>query len=288
MWFFKRLLSRRSAKNTAPASIARRAVSFAHDSSIPRHWYRGWPQVTRFFDGLSLMFPLGEKIFIESVVHFRDQIATDVALSQAVQDFVYQEASHIREHRAYNQRLAEQGAPTEMFEQLLLQRKQRTDRFPPSLNLAMTASLEHLTAILSDQVLRNPGVLAGADPRMAELWRWHAIEETEHKAVAFDVLCAVVRPPFWRYWLRCAAMFSVGLFFLFDVLYFIYHLVRSDRQQGNWREWLRLQWWLWVNPGLFTRIIPAWLFWFVPGFHPNRLDSRALLQAARQAFDKPH
>jgi len=47
-----------------------------------------------------------------------------------------------------------------------------------------------------------------------------------------------------------------------------------------------LQWWLFVHPGIFTRVLPAWLFWFVPWFHPNRIDSRAVLQTARRALEE--
>lgn len=285
MAFFKSILSRRSAADLPAQIIPRRTVRFVHDERIPRHWYRGWPHVTRFFDGLSLMFPQGEKIFIDSVVHFRARISPESPLGRAVQDFVYQEASHIREHQAYNQRLADQGAPIADLERLLSRRKKNTQRMPPKLGLALTASLEHLTAIISEQLLSNPEVLAGADPEMADLWRWHAVEETEHKAVAFDVLCAVEKNPVCRYLLRCVAMLSVAVYFAYDVMYFIYKLARSDQQGSNWRGWLRLQWWLFVNPGIFTRTLPAWLFWFVPGFHPNRIDSRETLRAANQSFD---
>ncbi|WP_163614760.1 metal-dependent hydrolase, partial [Klebsiella pneumoniae] len=55
----------------------------------------------------------------------------------------------------------------------------------PSRQLAATAALEHLTAIMADCLLSNPRWLEGADPTMARLWRWHALEETEHKAVAY-------------------------------------------------------------------------------------------------------
>ena len=47
-------------------------------------------------------------------------------------------------------------------------------------------ALEHFTAILAHQLLGNPRHLAGADPESAALWRWHAIEEIEHKGVAYD------------------------------------------------------------------------------------------------------
>lgn len=231
------------------------------------------------------MFPQGERIFIESVVHFRSRLLPGSPLDQAVQDFVYQEASHIREHQAYNQRLANQGAPIADLERLLSRRMKNTRRVSPELLLAMTASLEHLTAIISEQLLSNPEVLAGADPEMADMWRWHAVEETEHKAVAFDVLCAVAQNPVRRYVLRCVTMLGVAVCFAYDVMYFIYKLARSDQQGSHWRGWLRLQWWLLINPGLFTRTLPAWLFWFVPGFHPNRIDSREILRTARRSLD---
>nr|WP_212800525.1 metal-dependent hydrolase [Pseudomonas sp. St316] len=285
MSYLKRLLSRCSPAKSASAKIPRRTVHFALDEGIARYWYRDWPHVTRFFDGLSIMFPLGEKLFIESVVHFRQEIETDHALSTAVTAFVYQEASHIREHRRYNQRLAEQGAPIDALEKLLLRRQEVGNRFTPATRLAMTASLEHFTAILSDQLLRNPAVLKGADSRMAMLWRWHAIEETEHKAVAYDVLCLVVRHPLWRYLMRCGVMLTMTAYFAFDVMYFIYQLAAHDGQRGNWRGWLRLQWWLFVNPGPLTRAFPRWLAWFAPGFHPNHLDNGEALEAARRTLD---
>ena len=286
MSYLKRLLTRRSAAIADGADIPRRNLRFALDEQIPRYWYRGWPHVTRFFDGLSIMFPLGEKLFIESVVHFRKTIENDPALASTVDAFVYQEASHIREHRSYNQLLAAQGAPVDSLEQLLLRRQEVGTKFSPAMCLAMTASLEHLTAVLSDQLLRNPAVLKGADEKMAMLWRWHAIEETEHKAVAYDVLGVVVSNPLWRYLMRCGVMVIVTGYFAVDVMYFIYRLASSDGQRRNGREWLRLLVWLFVSPGLLTRVFPRWLAWFIPGFHPNHLDTREVLHAARQTLDE--
>lgn len=286
MSYLKGLLSWCSSAKPPAAKILRRKVRFALDERVPRYWYRDWPHVTRFFDGLSIMFPLGEKLFIDSVTHFRSEIETDLSLCNAVEAFVYQEAAHIREHRLYNQLLAAQGAPVEALEKLLLRRQEVGNRFTPATRLAMTASLEHFTAILSDQLLRNPAVLNGADSRMAMLWRWHAIEETEHKAVAYDVLCLVVRNPLWRYLMRCGVMLIMTAYFAVDVLYFIYQLTGTDGQRRNWRGWARLQWWLFVNPGPLTRAFPSWLAWFIPGFHPDKLDNSEALEAARRRLDE--
>ena len=70
------------------------------------------------------------------------------------------------------------------------------ENLSPLARLAATVALEHLTAILAAALLDGrSGSLAGADPRVAELWRWHAVEETEHKSVAFDVYAVVRRLP---------------------------------------------------------------------------------------------
>ena len=161
MSFFKRILSRRSATMLSPQAIPHRSIRFTFDDSIPRYWHDGRTHTTRFFDCLSFMFPQGEKIFIESVVHFRHKIDKGSALEKAVDDFVYQEASHIREHRAYNLLLGAQGAPVEKLERMLLRRRKESERLPASFRLALTASLEHITAILSEQILRNPAFMAG-------------------------------------------------------------------------------------------------------------------------------
>ncbi len=47
-------------------------------------------------------------------------------------------------------------------------------------------ALEHFTAILAHQLLADPRHLEGAEKETADLWRWHAVEEIEHKGVAYD------------------------------------------------------------------------------------------------------
>ena len=141
---------------------------------------------------LSSVFPDGEDYFVRSVRHYRDRI-TDPALKRQVAGFIGQEAVHGREHRVFNDRLAELGYPTKTYERFTKAGLRFRERIlPPISNLAATAALEHFTATLAELVLTNEEIrdLMGADA-VRDLFVWHALEESEHKAVAFDVYKAV-------------------------------------------------------------------------------------------------
>ncbi|KFL54011.1 metal-dependent hydrolase [Burkholderia pyrrocinia] len=272
--------------SSATSRMPARDVRFDIDERIPRHWYRGLCHVTRFFDAFSVMFPLGERFFIESVRPFRDRVGGDASLAAEIDAFVRQEASHIRVHRLYNARLASQRVPVDALE-LLLERRQRNAarQVSPVTRLALTACLEHYTTILAHRLLSDPAILDGADPTMAAVWRWHAIEETEHRTVAFDVLTATMPNAVRRYVVRCAAMLGISVYFVIDLVFFLNRLVAVDGQTRNVRGWLQLLRWLFVAPGIFTRVMPLWLFWFSPRFHPDRIDSDAALRVARATLE---
>ena len=161
---------------------------FAGDlSGVPRHWAAGSPVATAISNGINLLFPHGERFFVRSVHHFMDRI-TDPALRASVRGFFGQEGRHAATHDDFNAVLRAQGFEIDGF----LERYHRIltaieRRMPPALNLAGTAAAEHFTAILADGAFSR-GVLEVLDPRMQHLLAWHAAEEIEHKAVAFDVL----------------------------------------------------------------------------------------------------
>ncbi len=141
---------------------------------------------------MSSVFPDGEDFFVRSGRHFRDQV-TDPELRRQVAGFIGQEAIHGREHRALNDRLDQLGYPTkrvERFTKRLLETREKV--MSPKSNLAATAALEHFTATLAELVLHDPDArrLFGS-PEVTDLLLWHALEESEHKAVAFDVYRAV-------------------------------------------------------------------------------------------------
>lgn len=177
---------------TAPARIRVRKMDFPFaDADVPRWWLYGNPVLSHMANGLNLLFPPGERFFIRSVKHYLDQI-DDPELVTRVKGFFGQEGRHGHEHERANRILERQGFDVRRF--LDLYEKVAfgfiEPRFPPILRLSTTVALEHFTASLAKNALTD-GFLDGAHPVMAQLLRWHAAEEIEHKAVAFDVLKAV-------------------------------------------------------------------------------------------------
>jgi predicted metal-dependent hydrolase len=162
-------------------------------ATVPKHFAKDGDLLSSHLAAaLSSMFPDGEVFFINSVKHYRSRI-TDPELADQVSGFIGQEVVHGREHRAFNDHLAKLGYPTKRFERLTAKGLQfRTRHLPPIANLASTAALEHFTATFAEVVLRNPELQdAFGHEAVRDLFVWHALEESEHKAVAFDVYRAV-------------------------------------------------------------------------------------------------
>jgi predicted metal-dependent hydrolase len=230
---------------------------------------------------LSGLFPDGEDFFVRSVRHFRDRV-TDPALKKQVAGFIGQESVHGREHRALNDRLAELGYPTKLVEKVTLFGLRTRERIlPPIANLALTAALEHVTATLGETLLANEGLQEMfGNETMRELFLWHALEETEHKAVAFDVYRTVGGSEALRIWtmrlLRYGFTAGLALAVVASVL------ADPDAHRGgalrrSWRHFrssplAALKWDLWRQLGEYNR----------RGFHPDDRDTTALLAEWRQ------
>jgi predicted metal-dependent hydrolase len=166
-----------------------RRPHFDFDASIPNHWLGGNAPATHFFNGLNLVFPDGERFFIRAVRDALPRVA-DPALREQVSAFFGQEALHAREHERYFARLEAQGYEIARFLRRFHAFSRITTRWLPApLRLAMTAGAEHWTAAFGAFALADPGI-DEAHPTLRRLIIWHATEEIEHKAVAFDVLRA--------------------------------------------------------------------------------------------------
>jgi predicted metal-dependent hydrolase len=252
-------------------------VEFAAD--LPRLWNDGDPFATHYMNALSLLFPTGEKFFIDAVRAYRDRI-DDPQLSAQIRAFIGQEGWHRSVHADYNAWLERCGLPAaELDARAARKIAFIKDKLPARGWLAATVCLEHFTAIMAKDLLSTPSLTANMHPTMRQIWIWHAMEGLEHKAVAFDVYQATGG----KYSTRFKAMLFVSVDFAIDTLRNLIALLRAEGKLWSPRVWWRGAGFLFGrSPGVFWRTLPGWLAFFRPSFHPWDDDASALIRNARQ------
>jgi predicted metal-dependent hydrolase len=265
--------------STAAHAITVRDQRFGRGEQDARNWVGGDPVASAWHNALSATFPRGEAFFIESVKAHRD--GASPRLAEEIRAFVQQEVNHTREHLAFNKAILAAGYDLSGIDAHVTKMLDLAKERPPIVNLAATMALEHYTAMLAHLLLAHPELLEGADREHADLWRWHAIEEIEHKGVAYDTwLNATAHwPRFRRWWVRAATMLQVTKNFVPHRISDTLDLLAQDGHRG-WRARLKVLNYLFGRPGVLRRLIPAWLAYFKPGFHPWNHDDRALMQRA--------
>ncbi|MGH8430125.1 MAG: metal-dependent hydrolase [Solimonas sp.] len=267
----------------AQGIVPRKGPDFGLEGDIPKYWLGGDAFKSRFFDAMSLLFPEGEKFFIACVRDYRDRI-TEPQLKAQVKDFMYQEGQHGMVHTQFNDRLKEQGIEVDM----ILERQKQImfgffrKRFPASFTLGQTAAAEHMTALMAHGFFRG-GLMDKADPRIRAMYAWHAVEEIEHKAVAFDVMQKVARV---GYLTRILSFMQVTFTFPFHVFLIMNHMFRVDGVKNRLGVWLRGLWWLYGWGGLYPRLMPHYLAYYVPGFHPWKLGDMKVHEIWSSAFER--
>jgi predicted metal-dependent hydrolase len=260
-----------------------REVDFELDPSRITDWCGGDPWRTLYFNTLSLTFPVGERFFISTVAHFRDKI-TDPKLRAEVAAFITQEATHTREHLAYNKVISTLVDVTELEAKLHHHMEVRVKtRLSPVDQLAVTCALEHFTAIMAEDTLRNTAQTEGAEPQYRRLWTWHALEECEHKSVAYDVFQTVTRG--MRNRRRMTIMFFAAISFYIYNGRFMYALMKAQGHHRSPVAWAKLMWSVFGNPGPMRRIIPNYLKYYNRNFHPRDIDDSRVLSDTRRLVD---
>lgn len=255
----------------------RRDLEFHLPAEKMANWHPAGQPHSLFMDTLSVFFPTGERFFINSIRPYRDDI-TDPDLKKAVTAFIGQEGMHGREHMEYNAKAVAVGIPVDQQEALVDKLLDFVKaRFPDYWQLSATIALEHLTALMGDLLLRHPEMIDGADPHFKALWRWHALEETEHKAVAFDVYQTVMGKSPRAYAIRAAGLVIATAIFWGLVYPFWLQNLRSQKQERNWRGIIKSLNYQWGLIGGLRRCIPGWLDYFKPGFHPWDHDNHEFL-----------
>ncbi len=266
-------------------AIPRRDLHFTLDDVDLKSWNPHGRHVSQFLNALSVVFPEGEKFFIESARHFKGQIR-DPQLLEDLQGFIGQEAMHGREHRVYNQRLGAMGYDVDKLERDSMRLLRATAGRNPLNKLAATCALEHFTAVLADVLLRHPELIPeSAHAELRALWMWHAVEENEHKAVCYDVYQTVARGPA-AYLRRTTMMAKVTVLFWTRIFQNQAHLLRRDGIQNDWRGWLQFARFAFTTPGGLRHAIKPYLDYYKPNFHPWQHDNRARLAEWKAHYDQ--
>ena len=273
-----------NAKTPADLTITPRDRRFGRGQRQDRLWLNGDVAATAFYNALSVTFPKGEAYFIESVKAFRDGV--DEKLAREIKAFTVQEVVHSREHVAFNKRVLDHGYDITRLESRVDQVLAIARSRPKIVQLAATMALEHYTAILAAELIRNPKHLEGADQANGDLWRWHALEEIEHKGVAYDTYLHATRGMSrWKRWkIKSLTMLLISFTFWKHRIEGTLDLMAQDGVSG-WRAKAMVAKYLLISPGIVTRMIPAWISYFLPGFHPWNHDDRALIQKAESDYE---
>ncbi|MBW8755391.1 MAG: metal-dependent hydrolase [Sphingomonadales bacterium] len=253
-----------------------RRFARAQASGGKPRWWLGDPIATAWHNSLSATFPRGEAFFVESVKAFREGVPPQLA--EEIRSFIAQEVNHSREHVAFNRAAVDAGYDLSAIDRGVVEWLHKAQRRPMIANLAATMALEHFTAMFAHEYLSHPEYFAGGDPESVAMWRWHAVEEIEHKAVAYDTYRHATRHwSRWKRWrLKALVMVLVTNNFVRNRIRDSLVLLRQDGLTGARVKWRLFTYLLW-KPGVLRRTFPAWISYFLPGFHPWNHDDRALI-----------
>lgn len=268
--------------STSPArTVPTRRISFDESlAEVPKHFgAEGDVVLSHVAACLSSVFPDGEDFFVRSVRHFRDQIE-DPVLKRDVAGFIGQEAMHGREHRDLNTRLADLGYPTKHFERMTRRGVKLGERvLSPKVCLAATAALEHFTATLAELILTDPEArdLFG-DDEVKNMFLWHALEESEHKAVAFDVYRAIGGSER----MRTRTMNVITVAFIGGMALSVVVSLLGDRATYRPRTLLRGLRRFWRSPMVSRELWRQLRDYNRTGFHPDDRETHALIERWRE------
>jgi predicted metal-dependent hydrolase len=266
-WYGRRAAAPRLAVTMSDIVVRRLLIDL--DTPPERHWCGGDAFRTAWFNALSMSFPQGEQFFIDSVRVAVQKLpeAERARFEPAVKGFIGQEATHRRIHALFNAHLAAQGLVNH-WEPRAMRRIRQLEGADLRIAVGATAATEHITAILAEYLLSDPASLRGAEPRWVTLWQWHASEETEHRATAFDLYRAMGGNEEWR--LRLLRL--VTWHFVTDSLRQTVNNLWHDGSCWRWRTWAEGWRFLFGRHGIVRALAGPWRRYRRADFHPSQQD----------------
>ncbi|HDG7212827.1 metal-dependent hydrolase [Acinetobacter nosocomialis] len=279
--FFQSKPAQDFSKISASIDITVRQLDLSFPDEIPEFWFKNNPLLTMLFTALSSAFPDGERQFIYSVRNYQDKISDPILLKQ-VRAFIGQEAHHGKEHDTLNAVMLKKGYPVErIYKRFKKMNRMLQQRFSLEHQLACTVCMEHLTAILADYFISiAPEDLELFDVHLRKIWAWHVIEETEHKAVAFDVYQSLVNRP---YFLRLV-MLETTLSFLIITNRGTKELLKASGKNRDFKSLYVGLKYLFGRQGVIRKISRSYLDFYSKDFHPWQYDNRPQMQKLKDIY----
>ena len=269
------------ARTPDNVAIKPQRMGFEFGEKVPHYWLDNSYILSHTMNALSVLFPQGEQFFVDSVRYYQDQI-NDPKLKKEVRGFIGQEAMHSLEHKSMNQHVRDQGMPVEELEEHLEVVLGIAKKLPKRHQLAITCALEHLTAMMADMLLERSDVREDMHETMRPLWVWHAIEETEHKAVTYDVFKQVGGTYAERTFYLAFSTAALGVV----ASYFTTRMMLNDRKNFSLKDSALGLWRMWGKNGTFSSLVPTWLEYFKPGFHPWDHDNSELIARFKEQINE--
>ncbi|WP_212639523.1 metal-dependent hydrolase [Acinetobacter junii] len=267
----------KSNSTRSPASFPVRRMDYNFENT-PKYWCANDPAMTHYFTGLSTLFPEGESYFVRSVRALREHAKLNEALDREISAFIGQEAMHSKEHHAFHISAQQHGLNPESLEKVTgIVLKGLEKVFSKKWNLLVTVGLEHYTAVLVVSMMETVNEYM-TDKTIRDLWLWHSVEETEHKAVAFDLYEYLYGNGLNAYLPR-VTIFTLSLI-LITGLSTIYQIVlmKRDKQLSNLKTWQNF---FNFAAKQYKTFIPKFFEYYRYDFHPNQTNEKNLVATTK-------
>lgn len=256
-------------------AIEPRRVKFDFQDIDTPFFYNGNGLISAMWAALSASFPVGEAEFIRSVQLFKGKVS-DPKLSAEIKDFAAQEAHHSLQHKLVNEFLDDRGYQTKKIGDFFQKKiNHRVESWSHERRLARTVVAEHVTAVMANYALTNEQAMSHFPDSIRSLFQWHAIEEIEHKSVAFDVYqhCVgdekLLRKEFRRF-----SYYE----FPRNIFLSMRFLLKQLGYKVTWRE-RRAAWrYLFGHGGLISSQRRLYMMFLQDDFHPWGHDDSSLVE----------
>jgi hypothetical protein len=261
-----------------------RRVNFNFEKKNPRFYYKNNPFSTHFINALHIVFPTGERFFVNATLKHKNKIE-DEKLKKQVKNFCGQEGIHSTMHERFWNILKENGYNIKGYEKhidnllhKIIAKIEIEGTKVNNIDLVATVCLEHFTALFGHAIFMHVDTNKGTVPEdIAELFQWHAAEEIEHKNVAFDVYQTVDKDEYVK---RAALMPIVTALLYFYLSIGTLMLIYQDRKYLKLTQ-LPKQFYEFAT-GLFSDLhgdmYKEFLKFFKKDFHPSDMNDYYLAE----------